>query len=68
MLDLLNAEISKSEQEEIKEFVLTLLLLSPKDRVILLSNANTLKTRRDLEKAEREKKKIGVNNITKEEK
>lgn len=58
MLDLLNAEISKSEQEEIKEFVLTLLLLSPKDRVILLSNANTLKTRRDLEKAEREKRKL----------
>lgn len=39
------------EQEEIKEFVATLLLLPTEDRAVLLSNANALKVRSDIEKA-----------------
>lgn len=43
--------ISEEEQEEIKEFVSVLVLLPKEDRAILLSNANALKTRNDIEKA-----------------
>lgn len=50
MLDLLEREIPKESQEEIKEFVSVLLLLSKEDRAILLSNANAFKTRNDIEK------------------
>ena len=45
--------ISKNEQEEIREFVATLLLLPKEDRAVLLSNANAFKVRRDIEKARR---------------
>ena len=51
MEDLLGTIISKKEQEEIKEFVSTLLLLPKEDRAILLSNANAFKARSDIEKA-----------------
>ena len=51
MSDVLETLIPQNEQEEIKEFVSTLLLLSKEDRAILLSNANALKVRRDIEKA-----------------
>lgn len=51
MPDLLEMTIPKDEQEEIKEFVSMLLLLSKEDRAILLSNANAFKVRRDIEKA-----------------
>lgn len=51
MEDLLGTIISKKEQEEIKEFVSTLLLLPKEDRAILLSNANAFKVRSDIEKA-----------------
>lgn len=51
MVDLLEMIIPKDEQEEIKEFVSTLLLLSKEDRAILLSNANAFKVRGDIEKA-----------------
>lgn len=43
--------ISEEEQEEIKEFVSVLVLLPKEDRAVLLSNANALKTRNDIEKA-----------------
>lgn len=49
--DVLGMVVSKNEQEEIKEFVATLLLLSKEDRAVLLSNANAFKVRRDMEKA-----------------
>ena len=45
--------VSKEEQEEIKEFISTLLLLPKEDRAILLSNANAFKVRRDIERARR---------------
>ena len=51
MEDILGTIISKKEQEEIKEFVSTLLLLPKEDRAILLSNANAFKARSDIEKA-----------------
>lgn len=53
MPDLLEMTIPKDEQEEIKEFVSTLLLLPKEDRAVLLSNANAFKVRRDIEKARR---------------
>lgn len=43
--------ISKEEQEEIKEFVSMLLLLSKEDRAVLLSNAYAFKVRKDIENA-----------------
>lgn len=51
MMDLLEIAIPKDEQEEIREFVATLLLVPREDRAILLSNANAFKVRRDIEKA-----------------
>ncbi len=51
MADLLEIAISKDEQEEIKEFVSTLLILPKEDRAVLLSNANALRVRRDIENA-----------------
>lgn len=49
--DVLGMIVPADEQEEIKEFVSTLLLLPKEDRAVLLSNANALKVRRDIEKA-----------------
>lgn len=51
MEDLLETTIPKDEQEEIKEFVAILLLLTKEDRAVLLSNANAFKVRRDIERA-----------------
>ena len=51
MAEVLEMLIPKDEQEEIKEFVSTILLLSKEDRAVLLSNANAFKVRRDIEKA-----------------
>lgn len=48
---MLNGILPNDEQEEIKEFISTILLLPKEDRAILLSNANALKVRRDIEKA-----------------
>lgn len=53
MSDLIEMTIPKDEQEEIKEFVSTLLLLPKEDRAVLLSNANAFKVRRDIERARR---------------
>lgn len=53
MADLFEMVISKDEQEEIKEFISTLLLLSKEDRAVLLSNANAFKVRSDIERAKR---------------
>jgi hypothetical protein len=53
MENLLEMTVSKEEQEEIKEFISTLLLLPKEDRAILLSNANAFKVRRDIERARR---------------
>lgn len=50
MSDLLEKVIQKDEQEEIKEFISILLVLSKEDRAILLSNANAFKARHDIEK------------------
>lgn len=50
--------LPKDEQEEIKEFVSTLLLLSKEDRAVLLSNANALRVRRDIEKAKQGDKAV----------
>jgi len=54
MKDLLEMTMPKEEQEEIREFVATLILLPKEDRAVLLSNANAFKVRRDIEKARRE--------------
>ena len=51
MADVLGMIVPQNEQEEIKEFVSTLLLLPKEDRAILLSNANAFKVRRDIERA-----------------
>ncbi len=56
MTNLLEMTISKDEQEEIKEFISILLLLSQEDRAILLSNANAFKVRGDIEKGRKEAK------------
>ena len=50
-MNMLKDVITADEQEEIKEFVSILLLLPKEDRAVLLSNANTFRVRRDLEKA-----------------
>ncbi len=50
MEDLLKMNIPKDEQEEIKEFVSTLLLLPKEDRAVLLSNAYAFKVRMNIEK------------------
>lgn len=42
------------QKEEIDEFVSILLVLPKEDRAVLLSNANALKVRRDIEKAREE--------------
>lgn len=49
--DVLGMVVPQEEQDEIKEFVATLLVLPKEDRAILLSNANAFKVRRDIEKA-----------------
>lgn len=51
MKDILEMAVPKDEQEEIKEFISTLILLPKEDRAVLLSNANAFKVRRDIEKA-----------------
>lgn len=43
--------LDKELQEEINEFVSILVLLPKEDRAVMLSNANALKVRRDIEKA-----------------
>ncbi len=53
MKDLIEMTIPEDEQEEIREFVATLILLPKEDRAVLLSNANAFKVRRDIEKARR---------------
>lgn len=55
MPDVLGMVVTPDEQEEIREFVATLLLLPKEDRAILLSNANAFKVRRDIEKARKQK-------------
>lgn len=42
------------ENEEIKEFITIITGLNKEDRAILLSNANALKVRQDLENARRQ--------------
>lgn len=51
MEDILKMAVSQDEQEEIREFLSTILLLPKEDRAILLSNANAFKVRRDIERA-----------------
>lgn len=53
MAEVLEMLIPKDEQEEIKEFISTILLLPKEDRAILLSNANAFRVRRDIEKAKK---------------
>lgn len=53
MAGLLEMNITKEEQEEIREFVSTLLLLPKEDRAVLLSNANAFKVRTDIEKSKK---------------
>lgn len=53
MTDLLEMNVPKEEQKEVKEFVTTLLMLPKEDRAILLSNANAFKVRMDIERARR---------------
>lgn len=55
MDDLLEKTISKDEQDEIKEFLATIILLPHEDRAVLLSNANALKVRGDIERARRKR-------------
>lgn len=51
MDDILKMAVPQDEQEEIREFLSTILLLPKEDRAILLSNANAFKVRRDIERA-----------------
>lgn len=51
MEDILKMIVPQDEQEEIREFLSTILLLPKEDRAILLSNANAFKVRRDIERA-----------------
>lgn len=53
MAEVLDNLIPKEEQEELKEFVSTIMVLPKEDRAILLSNANALKVRSDIEKAKK---------------
>lgn len=45
--------IPKEEQEEIKEFLSAVLVLSKEDRAILLANANAFRVRSDIERIRR---------------
>lgn len=56
MPDILGMAIPKDEQEEIKEFISTLILLPKEDRAVLLPNANAFRVRRDIEKATKDRK------------
>lgn len=51
MEDILKMIVPRDEQEEICQFLSTILLLPKEDRAILLSNANAFKVRRDIERA-----------------
>lgn len=51
MTNMLEMAIPENEQEEIKEFISTLLLLPKEDRAMLLFSANAFKVRSDIEKA-----------------
>lgn len=51
--DILEMAIPKEEQEEIREFISTLLVLPKEDRAVLLSNANAFRVRRDIEMSKR---------------
>lgn len=51
MENVLGMVLPKEEQEDIKEFVATLLVLPKEDNTILLSIANAFKIRREIEKA-----------------
>lgn len=53
-----NLIIPNNEQEEIREFVSTLLLLPKEDRAVLLSNANAFKVRRDIERARKNEQTV----------
>ena len=43
--------VPKEEQEEVKEFISTLMLLTKEDKATLLSNAHAFKIRNDMEKS-----------------
>lgn len=47
-------KVTEAEQEQIKELISVLLILSKEDKAVLLSNAATLKARQELE----ERKKL----------
>lgn len=49
-----NMTVPKDEQEEIKEFLSIVLVLTKEDRAVLLSNANALRARSEIEKAKAE--------------
>lgn len=51
MSDILENVMTDDEKEEIKELISTIILLPKEDRAILLSNANALKTRLEIERA-----------------
>ena len=51
MSDILENVMTEEEREEIKELISTIILLPKEDRAILLSNANALKTRLEIEPA-----------------
>lgn len=52
--DTLGMLVPKDEQEEMKEFISVVLLLPKEDRAVLLSNANALRVRSDIERAKAE--------------
>lgn len=56
MTNILEKVITEEEQEEIKEFISTVLILPRQDRAILLSNANAFRALRAIEKQEKDKK------------
>ncbi|MDE6905304.1 MAG: hypothetical protein K2P76_10280 [Lachnospiraceae bacterium] len=58
MTNMLEMVIPENEQEEIKEFISTLLLLPKEDRAMLLFSANAFKVRSDIEKAKCSQKKV----------
>ena len=54
MANVLDIVLSEEDKTEIKDMVLTLLVLPKEDRTILMSNAQILKARYELAKARKD--------------
>lgn len=55
MTDIFDKALTEEEKEDIRDMIATLLYIPAEDRVLLMSNAQTLKARCDLAKARKRK-------------